>query len=812
MLLAEIHFPQKPSGGFSYLIPSEFNKTIPGVRVRVPFRTGFRLGFLVRTYLDVKYDYHRALAEVIDDTPIFSAEILELTKWVAEYYLCHWGEVLNSVIPNSLKPQNRISFRLSKVGKSEILAGEGDTPQANLWRALNVRWMNQRQIKNNFYHGLKFLKKYQAQGWIEVRQSTPRLAKKREDSLWKWKFDGSYSTAEEKLPKNARKIRRAVQILSENDGQMTGMQLKEIEAGLLPSMRSLEKKGWVTVENIPLSILSSVQFGIKYGDPTQISLNSKQEVVAQEIASAYTSNDPSQKKTFLLHGVTGSGKTLIYIEIVKQVIKDGKSVIIMIPEISLTPQLTGRFSRVFGNEVCLNHSQMSLAERREVWLKLQSGEFHIVIGPRSAVFAPVKDLGLIIVDEEHDDSYKQNDPNPRYSGRDTAIYRAKLSNSVVILGSATPDVSSYYNAKQHKYKLLTLDERYKGVKLPDIWVSKWGIGKEGTFFSRKMHSAVTQRLKDNEQIILLINRRGFSTTIVCPECGKSADCPNCDITLRYHRQGKYLQCHYCNHTEKAYDLCPSCRSFRLEYKGIGTQRIERELEILFPSAKTIRMDSDTTTVKGAYQRILSDFADRKYDILLGTQMVAKGHDFPGVTLVGILGADADLLRPDFRAAERAFRLLVQASGRAGRASFGEVVIQSWNPEIKFHRWIQNHDYISLYNEEIEARSSLSYPPFGKLIGVLIRGEDQEAVLQISRALKNSMQGLLSSATILGPAPPAIEKIEKMFRRRILIKLPPKLTQKIKGEKKILFELIENTRKSVSKEGVLIAIDVDPVEV
>ncbi|HHE46808.1 MAG TPA: primosomal protein N', partial [Bacteroidetes bacterium] len=512
----------------------------------------------------------------------------------------------------------------------------------------------------------------------------------------------------------------------------------------------------------------------------------------------------------LLHGVTGSGKTLVYLEAIAEALALGRGVIVMVPEISLTPQLTGRMRRRFGEDVLVSHSGLSQIERRDVWRMIEKGKARIVVGPRSVVFAPVRDLGLIVIDEEHDDSYKQSEPAPRYHGRDAALYRAYRCGATVLMGSATPDVCSYKNAGEGRYHLLELRERYGDGALPDVWVVKWGIDAKGRGISPRLEKSLRQCLARDEQAIILVNRRAFSTVIRCPDCGEVATCPNCDITLRYHRVGQKLVCHYCGYVQRVIDTCPKCHGHRLSYGGMGTQRLQRELELLLPDARVGRMDVDTTHGRGAHQEILARFARHDFDILIGTQMVAKGHDFPRVTLVGVLSADLEWLRPDFRAMEKAYRLLTQASGRTGRAGAGEVVIQAWDPTHPMLRWVQEHNYRKLFNEEIHFRNELRYPPYSDLISILVRGSERENVGKAALSLREALIGENLNCEILGPAPPPIERIENLYRKKLLLKLPRRKRVAARNVKARLQDAIRKVERNY--KDIKIIADVDPAEI
>ena len=807
--LGEVHFPDPPFGGFTYRIPEDIDIYEPGIRVRVPFGPRYRIGFLTRLFIGVDDERYRNIKQAIDLAPVVTPDVLKLAQWIADYYLCEVGDVLKATVPSMIRPSRRVSYRLSPMGESEKWINGVKSPEADLWRALAENPFTMDQIRKRFKDGEAQLARFRQKRWIDTIDSATVNPTKSMDIKWLWSGEVDFSDAVEKLPAHAVRLKKAIELFRQHERGITQREISKIEKGLGPSLRNLLKRGWLTFEKVPRSFLSAEQNGLEETAEEPPELTPDQSVILDEIRSALREGN---SKPFLLHGVTGSGKTIVYLETAAAALESGMGVIIMVPEISLTPQLVGRFRRRFGDAVVLSHSGLSPRERRDVWMAVKSGAARVIIGPRSVVFAPVDNLGLIIIDEEHDESYKQADPVPRYNGRDVAIYRAVQNKAVVLIGSATPDVSVYHNAIRQKYNLLELPERYKGISLPSVWVVKWGIGSEGTLFHPKLLKRLEDRLTNAEQIILLLNRRGFSSCIRCPDCGEVASCPNCDITLRYHRVGLKLECHYCGLIQKAFDLCPVCRGSRLNYGGVGTQRVEKDLKRLFPDARIARMDLDTTRRRGAHQELLTGFARHEFDILLGTKMVAKGHDFPGVTLVGILAADLEWLRPDFRCVEKAFRLLVQASGRTGRNRAGEVVIQSWSPTNTMFRWVQGHDYKAFYTNEISSRERLKYPPFSRLVSILLSGSDLENVIVAAEALKKVLVDNLHKGRVLGPAPPPIERIESRYRRRILIKLPSQYTDQVQKDKHMIKSAVMDLRKRYNKSGIRFVIDVDPVEV
>ena len=517
-----------------------------------------------------------------------------------------------------------------------------------------------------------------------------------------------------------------------------------------------------------------------------------------------------EHQIFLLHGITASGKTEVYLQAIAEVLAQGRSSIVLVPEISLTPQTVERFSSRFGQKIALMHSRLLSSQRAGQWQMIKSGQAQIVIGARSAVFAPVKDLGLIVVDEEHETTYKQQDCSPRYHAREVACLRAKLARATVILGSATPSVESFYNAKCGKIKLLSLPERVTKQDLPQVNIvdmrQEIAVRKRGVnIFSRALELKLGETLRKGEQAILFLNRRGFSTFINCPKCGYTAKCKRCNVSLTYHYATKTLICHYCNYEVKPPQICPQCNASYLRYFGLGTEKVESELHRLFPQARIARMDTDATIKRDAHAKILSAFKEDRIDILIGTQMVAKGLDFPRVSLVGVVSADTALNLPDFRSGERTFNLLTQVGGRAGRGEAeGRVLIQTYVPEHYAVLASVRHDYRQFYRREIKSRQALNLPPFSHLINLTLRGPNLEKVRNVACDLSSRLKKKKSSKEIevLGPAPAAISRIRGSFRWNVLLK------------GKTAFGLVKLLRKVVKDfkryKGMRLSVDVDPI--
>jgi primosomal protein N' (replication factor Y) len=517
---------------------------------------------------------------------------------------------------------------------------------------------------------------------------------------------------------------------------------------------------------------------------------------------------------FLLYGITGSGKTEIYLRAIERVVKEGRQAIVLVPEISLTPQLIGQFLERFSGRVATLHSGLSRGERYDEWRRIREGKVDIAIGARSAIFAPFERLGMIIVDEEHETSYKQEE-KLRYNARDVAAVRAKLCDAVLILGSATPSLEAYHNAVAEKFRLLKLDERIEGRPLPSVEIvdMRREEGK-GLIFSEKLRNALEENLALGRQSLLFLNRRGFASFIQCPDCGFVFKCPNCSVSLTHHFRGKKLLCHYCNYAIMVPDLCPDCQSYRIRSFGIGTERLEEEIRKMFPQATVDRMDRDTTRRKRSHQRILKKVKSRETDILVGTQMIAKGHDFPHVTLVGVICADLSLNFPDFRSSERTFQLLTQVAGRAGRGiNPGKVIIQTFNPDHYSIQMARDQDFTEFYREELRFREELGYPPFSRFINIRIDATSQKRAVKTAEEVGEWGRRLLRKGSygrgieILGPSPAPLVKIKGKYRYQMLIK-----GKQVNPLHRFVEELVRETKKRWPGRGISLTIDVDPISV
>ena len=558
------------------------------------------------------------------------------------------------------------------------------------------------------------------------------------------------------------------------------------------SLNTLLKKGVLIEEK-------TEHYRLKYSDNKTVinKLTEEQESVVNSVIN-------NNSNTYLIHGVTGSGKTEVYMSIIEHYLSLGKNCIVLVPEISLTPQMVNRFQNRFGDKIAAIHSALSDGEKYDEWRRIYRGEASIVIGARSAIFAPLKNIGVIIIDEEHSDSYKQSDPNPRYSAKDIALIRGKYHECSVIFGSATPSLETMARAKKGVYQLLSLENRVNGKSLPKVNIIDMnkGIRSSKGHFSLELLDAINKRISNGEQIILLLNRRGYSSFVTCRSCGYTYKCPNCDITLTYHKSSNTLRCHYCGYGDSLKDSCPSCHEKSLNNLGVGTQKIEEEINKYVVGAKVLRMDYDTTSRKGMHEKMITDFKNQEYNILLGTQMVAKGLDFSNVTLVGVINADTSLNIPDFRSSENTFSLLSQVAGRSGRSEKeGEVFIQTYNPDHYAISLASKHDYLSFFKEEMNIRKQLKYPPYYFLCNIRISGKDALYIYEESCKIKRSLDRNLKDIIILGPSTCSLYKINNIFRYNIIIKY-----RKVDGLYEVLDKIIEHYK---ANSKIKIDIDFNP---
>jgi len=823
--------------GLTYSIPEELaERALVGSRVLVPLGKREKTGVLVgisREAPSIKTKV-RPITDVLDPAPVFDEDFLRWTKWLAMYYLTSWGEVLAAALPEGLKPETKARVFLTETAKDgkdtrDLTARRKETLGEISKHAdgISIDRLAKVTYSKNLYATLHALEET---GLIRIDRPLTRQASVRKETFVALAPNlpiGSEALAEvlndleKHAPRQANILLALVQQAQmEPDNPLTAPLLIKKAGASQSTFKSLREKEYIVLSRREKSANDSSTQPNTAGDDdiSKIILTLEQQIAVSTIGAAL---DRGKPKTFLLHGITGSGKTEVYISLARKVLAEGGGVLILVPEISLTPQLIDRFKRRLSlssdAEIAVLHSRMSLGERYAAWRSLALGRTKLAIGARSAVFAPIKNLKLIIVDEEHEATYKQFDKSPRYHARDAAVVRAAMLNAVAVLGSATPSIESYYNAREGKYELLRLTERAKRAALPNMKIvdlrtaeNRRDFAKAKIALTPELREAMRIRLERKEGIVLFQNRRGYSTYLECLTCGMAEMCPNCSVTMTYHSARDQMRCHYCGYVTPKRKTCSTCGAETLRLGGTGTQRVEEDIAKAFPEAKIVRMDLDTTARKGAYHKILSTFASGEADILLGTQMVAKGLDFPRVTLVGVVSADTSLNIPDFRSSERTFQLLTQVSGRAGRSLelAGEVLIQTLQPTNAAIEMAVAHQYETFFESELKDREALHYPPFSRLILIEFRGLHEAATEERAKQFATLFPPRASFYERMGPAPPAIAKLRSEFRWHLIIKDFKK--QDPNGEKirRLITGALDEYQKRFASPHVKVIVDVD----
>lgn len=771
-----------------------------GARVLVPFGKRVLTGLILAVHENAPEVEARPVSKLLDAEPVLDGTLLQLGHWIGRYYCAPLGEVLRSMAPAAAETTKGKVYELTQGGLDfvrQMLFGESEEEpdEVKVLRLLEARPMSASYLKSKFDGAAKVLQQLEKQGLVvaqdQVDAKDPLRASSKDLFL---RF-----TARPEGVKLTKAERELLAFLELHPGEHV---LEEVETkikGASAAARSLGRRQLLGVR-----IRTSQGLSVAEDRPPH-PLNPHQAAAVQAIHQAMAAGG---FQAFLLQGVTGSGKTEVYLHAIEHALQLGKSALLLVPEIGLTPAVAGQFYHRFGDRVAILHSAFSGSERAEQYRRIRAGEAGVVVGTRSAVFAPVKNLGLILVDEEHDGSYKQQE-TPRYHGRDVAMVRGSLSGAVVVAGSATPSLESRYNVERGKYTLLALPERVANRPLPEVELvdmrQEFLETKKGGAFSRRLVEGLEERLQAGEQSILLLNRRGFSSFVTCRSCGERIECPNCAVTLTFHKRDHRLLCHYCNFAERVPKQCPKCQAEYLQFIGTGSERIEEEIHQLLPTARVVRMDRDTVVGKNKLESLLLGFREKAYDILVGTQMIAKGHDIPNVTFVGLINADIGLGMPDFRAAERTFQLLTQAAGRAGRGEVpGRVVLQTMQPDHYAIRLAATQDYASFYAKEMEFRRALRYPPFSALANVLIRHGEAEKAFSMSTELERLLQPAEPGIRVMGPAPAPVTKLKTEFRFQILIKATDrtKLNQ--------LLQKMRNYAVESKWPATALVIDVDPL--
>ena len=810
--LVNVALPLPSFEPFTYSIPESLaDKIIAGNRVIVPFGKTFKTGVVIGFPADTPLKTVKEIIDLADNDPPLPKNLLELCKWISDYYCCPLGETLATAHPAGMLMESKKVVNLSDDFSESLLGLDGYTETAAeiIARLQKRRSVPVAKLRSDLKQKgvMTTLTALEKRGIIKFSEELPgpKFKPQRVASLSvNTELNDDY--LDTWLKENSRKSSKQTAVVSYLRGGDPRLK-KEVMTETRTSssvIKALVGKGILIETHKEVMRESAVDFKEDY----KIVHTDYQKNAINRVNLAL---NEEKFIPFLLFGVTGSGKTEVYLEAISRCLQQGKTAMVLVPEIALTPQIASRFRRRFGAQVVILHSRISPGERYDSWRRLASGRARVVIGARSALFAPLKNLGLIVVDEEHEHSFKQIN-RPHYQARDCAVWLARHLDIPIVLGSATPSMETFYNAQAGKYELLELPERVAGGKfstfnLVDLSAENACIGKSS--ISPLLMDKIEDRLEHGDRTIILQNRRGFSTFIKCSLCGKVEECPNCSVTLTYHITNRRLRCHMCGFQKMAPQVCGECGGSDLKYYGTGTQKVEDEIKGIFPDARVVRMDMDTTSRIDSHFKILEAFAKGEYDILLGTQMVAKGLDFPEVTLAAIICADTELLRPDFRAEEKTFRLLLQAAGRSGRHRPGDVVVQTFNPEHPVFNFVRHNDYLGFYEKTIRSRKSLRYPPFGRLIKINIFGGEEQTVIEAAIAFAEAIPR--ENVRILGPSPALISRIKRKYYYHIIIKTGNYSISKLAEIKSSLLDLRETIGRKHKSDGIAVEIDVDPVE-
>ena len=817
-MFAEVVFPLPFRNTFTYSIPVEFEDLAKvGVRAVAPFGKRILTGFIVKILKKTSVQEQiKPLADILDEKPIYSLNDLKFYEWLAEYYICSLGEALRLGVPYGLEIESKRKILIHKPACKKLITKEinSNSLKAKILNILSERdemnfsYLQKLIGKKNIYSVLKSLENAGAVTLLdEIEDAKVKIKTANFVKLAKplGEIYGFLPELEQRSPKQLKML---LEIISNKKKEISLAELLRKTDASRASVDSLQAKGLVLVIEKEVDRKYSEIYNEELVDFT---LTGKQLAAIDEIKAVIIQK---RFKPFLLHGITGSGKTQVYIELIKEVLNQKKTALFLVPEISLTPQITSRLLNNFGDNVSVIHSRMSLGERYDSWRRILKGRSQVVIGARSALFAPLKNIGIVIVDEEHDQSYKQTDMIPKYNARDSAVVLASFNNCPVILGSATPSFESMYNAETGKYRLLELPERVDNAKLPKILLVNVAIERKNkkmeNVLSKILIDKIQNRLSKKEGVIILQNRRGFSTQIFCEDCNEVETCPNCSVPMVYHISKNYIQCHYCGFIRDVPNACTHCGSVNIKYYGTGTERVEDEMEFYFPGAVIKRVDSDSIGRKSSLSKTLLEFSKGEIDILVGTQMVSKGLDFSRVTLVGVISAETSLWLPDFRADERTFQLLTQVSGRAGRSNIeGEVIIQTQNEKTFTLQKVLQNDYLGFYKKEIEIRLLKGYPPFTRICLVETKDPDEN---KSKGAINDFYQELVPYRKWLNislPTTALIARLKGNYRFNILIKSP---RDSDPGgailRKAVLNAFVDFNRKSRYRDVKLI-YDIDP---
>lgn len=777
-----------------------------GCRVAVPFGSSKIYAAVVESIHHHKPNYElKFILEVLDDLPIVSKVHLDLWQWVSDYYMCSLGEVMNAALPSSYKLANETYIVIhpdwnadtSKLTDAEYIVAEA----LDLHKRLKVQEVAKILQRKTI---LPFIKRMQELKIVQLEDEIIERYKPKWKRMMRLSGGLNPSTAIEVLAEYRRSPKQEEflnQLVLESEKEVAFYPFCKNYGFKTSYVKGLVEKNIVELYDVEVNRLQ--QYDIK--TPKLAALNSEQAEVLKAIRK--TKNDIG-----LLHGVTSSGKTEVYIHLINEVVEAGKQVLFLVPEIALTTQLVSRLKHAFGDLVAVYHSKFGMNEKAELWKDIKNNlRFPIVVGARSSVFLPFDNLGLVIVDEEHDNSFKQQDPAPRYNARDIAVYLGHHYGAKVLLGSATPSLETAYNVNKGKYAYFSLKKRYGNFSFPAIDIVDIGHAykrkRMHSHFSEPLLAAIQETFDRGEQVLLFQNRRGFAPQQECQSCGHVPECKHCDVSLTYHKSSHSHRCHYCGYSERPSTYCKSCNKQDVKLKGFGTEKVEDELQAIFPDKVVKRMDLDTTRKKGAYEDLFSSFEHREIDVLVGTQMISKGLDFEHVGLVGVLNADQMLNFPDFRAFERAFQMLCQVSGRAGRKKENsKVVIQTFQPKHEILNFVVQNDYKAMLQEQLRERQAFRYPPFYRLIHIMVKHRNRSTVNKASEALANALRQVFD-ARVLGPEYPSIERLKALYQKQILIKVERGLSYP--DSKKKIQAYVNAVLSAEQFRGLKIRIDVDP---
>ncbi|MDG1334396.1 MAG: primosomal protein N' [Crocinitomicaceae bacterium] len=820
-LFVDVILPVPIRNEFTYRVPFELNDAVfNGARVVVPFgRNKLNTGIITRIHETIPTAYQSKYIEyLLDDRPIITPKQYSFWKWISNYYMAPIGDVMNAALPSNFKLASETQVALHPdytIDPKFLTEREHD-----IVLALEIREkMDLKEIAELV--GIKTIQPIikaliDKKAVISIEELNDKFVPKTAMFVRfseHYRQEDALSNHIQELENSKGKAKRLEAILSMlhhgdlREGEMTPILRKTLlNDGVSPSsLNTLEQHGIILQERYEISRFQS---SYDEGDAFK-PLSESQSVALKEIHEGF-----EEDKVVLLHGVTGSGKTEVYVQLIQEQLDLGKQVLFLLPEIALTTQLIQRLSAYFGEQVGVYHSKFNQNERVEIWnhvLNNDPNRFRIILGARSSIFLPFQDLGLIVVDEEHESSFKQYDPSPRYNARDCSIVLGNLHKANIVLGSATPAIESYYNAQTEKYKLVELMDRFGDIQLPEIQCANLRKERKQKSMQSDFSSFLIEHIREalalGEQVILFQNRRGYTPLWMCEVCNWTPNCTNCDVSLTYHKQSNQLKCHYCGYSTPPVGSCSSCGSNRLKMLGFGTEKIEDELGVFFPDKIIKRLDLDTTRSKNAYATILNEFGGGGIDILIGTQMVSKGLDFENVNLVGILDADMLLNRSDFRAFERSFQLMTQVAGRAGRRKKrGKVIVQTGDPDHWVIQKVMEHDFIGFYNSEIMERKNYFYPPYYKIIELTLKHRDENKLNLASIELANSMKSLFKER-VLGPEYPVVRRVKNMYLKRITLKI-----ERSANDKKVktrLQEMIDEFYATPSNKSIRVIVNVDP---